>query len=278
LRLFGKVFHSLSESKTGFPVAGGIVKPRISYFTRDAVHFVDGSSEPSVDSLVVATGYQVRIPFLEDGGALAVDPKARSSNTSTIFPQPRTPLTTNLRYIRPLYKQILSLSTEFPPNALYFVGLPVNVSNAPSDQAQALFVAHTLADPTLLPSRLDLLSELEEWEELLRKNGYDPDHMGHSSVDLVGNGESRSAYPDGVVDFLKARNVEGLPLRGSGARYTEDWRRRSGLTQYLGVVRNAWARVESLGPEEVRKRLKGRRTEEDWANLINELLDSEGAD
>ena len=265
------MFHSRSRDKLGVPAPEAIVKPRISYFTKDAVHFDDGTYESSVDSLILATGYQVRIPFLE-GGALIVDPKAKSTNTSTIFPPPRTPLSTNLRYIRPLYRQILSLSTEFPPSALYFVGLPVNVSNAPSDQAQGLFIAHTLADPTLIPPRLQLLTELEESEEALRKHGYDPDVIGHSLVDLIGNGESRSTYQDELIDFLKARNVEGLPLRGSGGLFVDDWRRRAGLHKNMMTLRQTWARLESIGAGEVRKWLKGRSTEEDWANLLDELL------
>lgn len=89
--------------------------------------FTDGSSLTSVDAFILATGYEFRVPFLSriprDSGiktpALITDANTLDNSTTA-----RT-LTSNLRYIFPLYEHIFSLSTDYPPTALAFVGLPV---------------------------------------------------------------------------------------------------------------------------------------------------------
>ena len=77
-------------------------------------------------------------------------------------------LTTNLRYIFPLYEHIFSLSPAFPSNALAFVGLPVLIANCPSDRAQALFISHAIADPSVLPPRGEMLDALVAREASVR--------------------------------------------------------------------------------------------------------------
>ncbi|KAF8352000.1 hypothetical protein F5887DRAFT_9526 [Amanita rubescens] len=59
-----------------------IRKPVISHFTRDSIVFAD-KTEINVDSVILATGYQVRKPFLDAGHILATDPTANSNNTDT---------------------------------------------------------------------------------------------------------------------------------------------------------------------------------------------------
>jgi len=153
------------------------------------------------------------------------------------------------------------------------MGLPLSISSAPSDIAQSLFVAHTIASPNLLPSRKQLLAELETSEDDLRRGGYDPDVLGHELVDLTEEGQSRIAYQDEIVDFLQIRNVTNLPLRGKGAtKFVDDWRRRIAAVSPMLTIRRAWTRVQALGKEEERKWFKGRRTEEDWADMMDELI------
>ncbi len=103
------------------------VKPPISHFTNTSVVFEDGTSLTSVDSLVLATGYEFRVPFLSqsppesgiDFPVLEVAPSTTANSTTAQV------LTSNLRYIFPLYEHIFSLSPAHPPTALAFVGLPV---------------------------------------------------------------------------------------------------------------------------------------------------------
>ena len=167
--------------------------PSISHFTRDHVIFEDGS-KLEVDAILVATGYVMRKPFLEDGHAIFTDPSAHSNETGT------KGLVTNLKYIFPLHKHIFSLCPNYPPTALAFIGLPSAIPNCPSDYAQSLFVTNVILNPHVLPSREELLEELAVQEQVIRDKGFDPYTIGHRLL----NGTS-SDYQDELIDFLKAK-------------------------------------------------------------------------
>ena len=172
-------------------------KPALSHFTRDGIHFADGSVLRDVDSVLLATGYEQRKPFLESGGTLTYDPSAHSNSSST---SRGGKLVTNSYYIFPLHQHIFSLSTQYPVDALAFVGLPTRIANCPSDLAQGLFVAQVIAKPWILPSRDDLLEELAEREDNTRRTGLDPYVIGHA---MLPDRASSSDYQDELVDFLK---------------------------------------------------------------------------
>ncbi|KAF8330457.1 uncharacterized protein EI90DRAFT_3060812 [Cantharellus anzutake] len=217
-----------------------IPKPRLRNFDRDAIYFEDGSSVTDVDSVILATGYRHIVPFLSAGDALVIDPKAKSHNTSHIHPPPPLPLTSNGKYMRPLYRHTMSLT---------------------------IFATRVIADPSLVADRISLLRELEEDEERLRRAGYDPDKRAHSLIDFTGQWQEANIFMDGIIDFLKEKNVTGLPLLGSGGRYVEDWRRRTDDLPTLIQMFFTWRELEKRG--EAEKMVAGRRTEEDWIELLD---------
>jgi hypothetical protein len=243
-----QVYHSvrsLSDPATG-PVE---VKPEISYFTSDAVVFADGSRVDVVDVVILGTGYDLRISFLENNGEVLV--KSTSSERDDRV------LTTNLRYLFPLHEHIFSLSASYPTNALAFIGLPILVANCPSDFAQSIYVAHIIANGSLLDSREELLTELDASEDDLRMRGYDPYYIGHRMVD-----GSTFDYQDGLINRLKERGA----IPDDGTNFVEEWRREAGTYQYL---KRGWKRVEELG--EQRAWLHGVETEAEWAELMRGL-------
>ncbi|KAF8330455.1 uncharacterized protein EI90DRAFT_3060806 [Cantharellus anzutake] len=246
-----------------------IPKPRLSHFDRDAIYFEDGSSVTDVDSVILATGYRYIVPFLIAGNALVIDPNARSHNTSHIHPPPLLRLTSNGKYMHPLYKHTMSLSSYFPPSSLFVFALPRIPPPALGDSAQAIFATRVIADPSLVANRISLLRELEEDEERLRRAGYDPDKRAHTLVDLGDLGQASNLWMESLIDFLKERNVTGLPLPGSGGRYVDDWRRKHGDLRALVGMLFTWREVEKRGESE--KLLAGRRTEKDWAELLDYL-------
>ena len=199
--------------------------------------------------MILGTGYDLRIPFLEAGGELAVTPASRTRDRG---------LSTNLRYLFPLHEHVFSLSALYPTNALAFIGLPVLVSNCPSDLAQSVYAAKVIANASLLGPREALLAALDEREDDLRSRGYDPYHIGHRMV-VEG---SDFDYQDRLIEDLK---VQGA-LPDDGVRFVEPWRREVRGYQYL---RRGWKRVEELGLE--REWLKGVETEVEWANLMKRL-------
>jgi len=147
----------------------------------------------------------MRKPFLEAGHAITADPSAHGNNTS---PGEGHSLITNLKYIFPLHKHILSLCASYPPIALAFIGLPSAIANCPSDYAQSQFVTQVILKPDILPSREELLKELAVNEEAIREKGFDPYDIGHRLL----NGTS-SDYQDGLIEFLKSKACPHFSLK-----------------------------------------------------------------
>lgn len=259
-----KTYQSLREGSVPPDGAQVIVKPPISHFTIDSVVFTDGSSVNDVDSIILATGYEFLVPFLsripKDSGiktpALVTAPATTANSTST------PALTTNLRYIFPLYEHIFSLSPAFPPTALAFVGLPVLIANCPSDRAQALFISHAFADPSVLPSRAEMLESLVAREAAVRARGFDPYYVGHK---MLGGDDEAQAYQNALVRFLKQRGR----LPDDGREYVEPWRVMARKESRL--LARAWSRVEERG--EQARWLDGVTTEDEWASLMWRLVD-----
>ncbi len=199
--------------------------------------FENGTSLPQIDTVLLATGYELRIPFLSS---------IRNTSVSTPLPDPDAcdALTTNGRYLRPLFRHVLSLAPTHAPRALAFIGLPVFVENGMSDLAQALLVAHALADPALLPSTSALLADLRAQEAALD----DPARIGH-----------RIVQPGG-----------GAPR---GTRFTEPWRKFA--RRETGRLRLAWLKIEARGEDEVRKWLGSvkRGDEAEWVDLMVRLVE-----
>ena len=239
------------------PPPEGIIKPGISHFTPQGVVFADGTTADDVDSLLLGTGYQVREPFLERGDSLGIIPSARSNQTYT------EGLVSNLRYLFPVFKHVLSLSPRYPTNVLSFIGLPSYVANCPSDIAQSIFVVHSIANSSILPSREELLQQLLADEDHLRSLGFDPYQTGHKLLP-ISNG-TQWDYQDDLVEYVKRQG--GLP--NDGRPYVEKWRRHS--REYL---KRGWKRVEELEQQE--QWLHGVETEADWADLMDRLNQWQG--
>lgn len=262
IQVFSSVRHEVED-----PINGVELKPEISHFTENGVVFVDGTSiDPDV--VLLGTGYELRKPFLERTGELHADPSAHDNSSIS-----EGGLYTNLRYVFPLHRHILSLSASYPTNALAFIGLPTYIPNCPSDVAQSLFAAHAIVNPSIFPSRDELLQELAAYDEHLRSLGLDPYTNGHRM--LLGTGPSD--YQDELVDFLKEKvrfmrqNMDllfiSLGCQGvipdTGKKFVEGWRRD--IYNYQALKRG-WARIRELGVGE--DWTKDVETEAQWADLM----------
>ena len=219
--------------------------------------FEDGTSLPQIDTVFLATGYELRIPFLSS---------IRNTSVSTPLPDPDDcdALTNNGRYLRPLFRHVFSLAPTHAPRALAFIGLPIFIEVGISDLAQALLVAHALADPTLLPPTPALLADLRAQEAAVD----DPARTGHRIV--PGGG---AAYQDGLVAMLQDRGLHGGSIPPRGTRFTEPWREFA--TRETGRLNLAWLEIEARGEEEVRKWLGTvkRGDEAEWADLMVRVIE-----
>ncbi|KAF4605132.1 hypothetical protein EYR40_003915 [Pleurotus pulmonarius] len=249
-----KVYVSLRspiDPSQGDIPEGVHVVPQISHFSARGITLSDGQLLEDVDAVILGTGYENKFPFLDNGGTIVTDPAAHSNDTH------KHGLVTNLRYIFPLHKHILSLCPSYPPTALAFIGLPIFTANCVSDTAQSLYAVHAMLNPELLPSREDMLLELAKYEDDLRRRGFDPYNVGHRQL----NGSSND-YMDSLIDHLKQKGA----LPDDGRKFIEPWRRAQFSHEYL---KRGWLRVEELGTQD--HWLRGVKTEAQWADMMERL-------
>ena len=255
------------------------------------MQFEDGTEVFDVEVVILATGYDYRFPFLDPS-----DPYHRpirghpvherraivTTNVSTYSrSEGEQQLTTNLNYLFPIDRQIVSLSSLHPLNALLFIGLPFPIANAPSDIAQSTFAGYLIAQPdrvyptSQITGRKDwnetlarelLLDNLTAFESRLASEGFDVYHLGHRMN--VGS-YTEVEYQDSLIAHLRS---QGLVLpHGGGYVFVEPWRIRArgkGLE-----LRRVWGDIEGRGEEEVKRWLDGVETEEEWADLMDRLLE-----
>jgi len=233
------------------------------------ITFADGSSVSEVNTVLLAIGYDMKIPFLTEGDTLAVIPPTSTGKRDDKH------LTTNTRYIRPLYNHFLSLSSAYPIGSLYIIGLPELAFAASCGTVQSTFAAHTIANPTLLnihnntllsptQSRQEYLNALHRREHILRKGGRNPDWEGHR---FSGYAQEAQDYEEDLIEWLKVRGVIGLPE----GNYVEPWRRRA-RDHYFEII-GAWRKIETLGEDVKRRWLEGVETIEQWVGVMDRLAE-----
>jgi hypothetical protein len=254
------------------------------------VQFEDGTEVFDVEVVILATGYDYRFPFLDPS-----DPYSRparglpaykrhaivTTNASAYSRSEREQrLTANLNYLFPIDRQIVSLSSLHPLNALLLIGLPFPIANAPSDVAQSIFAGHLIAQldrvyPTShitghegwneTLARELLLKDLTAFEDQLTDEGFDVYHLGHRMN--VGSCDDVD-YQDSLIARLQSQGL--IPPHDGGYIFVEPWRIR-GRGKIL-KLRTFWQEIESRGEEEVKRWLDGVETEVEWAGLMDRLL------
>ncbi|KAH7101288.1 FAD/NAD(P)-binding domain-containing protein [Auriculariales sp. MPI-PUGE-AT-0066] len=238
------------------------------------LHLINGTALPEVDFVILATGYEVTFPFLQEGGLL--DEVERD-----IGLQPDDHLTTNSRYVRPLYESTLSLDPRYPLGSLFFVGILRYYPTGLGCYAQGLFAAYTIARPSLLGPRSELLASLRAREARVRAEfGVEMGKVGHR-VD-IGYGashgfEDKGPFQDLLVHSLREHDpslagMPGIPPRGFN--YTERWRAYI-IKHALNVTYGWHARLDSEGEGLdgwEGDYARGLRTEADYLDAVSRFL------
>jgi hypothetical protein len=225
---------------------------------------VDGSLSEETDAIVFATGYDYRVPYLTRGGRLEVVDNGREQRDDS--------LSTNLRYIRPLYRHVFALDPAIPRTALAFIGLPMFVSNAISNTAQATLIAHALANDSAIPSREEMLKDLLDYEARLRAAGLDPNYVAHRIVPLPGEPSGAGLrYPDEVVRVLQDRGLGGYgTIPPVGEVFAPEWRKYG--SGHTTLLKRGWERIEATGPDAIKVWVGDVKTEEGWADVMYKLV------
>lgn len=290
-RSLPQVYHSYGRRPPLDKIPNAIYKPRTKGFTPSSVQFEDGTEASDVEIVILATGYEYRFPFLDPS-----DPYNRPTNdissyerrgvmTTNASARRRSEgedrLTTNLKYLFPLDRHIVSLSPLHPLNALLFIGLTFNNAYAPSSIAQSLFAGHLISQPSRVypiphltghegwnetSARELLLNNLTAFENRLASEGFDVYRLGHR-MNLGWYTEAE--YQDSLVAHLQSKGL--VPENDRGYIFTEPWRTWAGKNRVR--LRKIWKEVESRGQEEARRWLDGVETEAEWADLMYRLAE-----
>ena len=126
-------------------------KPDVKKFTEKGAEFVDGSFE-EFSTIIYATGYDIKFPFLSIDCGLQCDDK----------------------YVQPLYKHCLSINHP----TLAIIGLPFFAVAMPMFDLQIRFCLTFMTQRKSLPTREEMLLDTEqEMEERWKKV---PKHKGKS--------------------------------------------------------------------------------------------------
>ncbi|VDC06650.1 unnamed protein product [Peniophora sp. CBMAI 1063] len=247
-----------------FPIPTGVeARSRvIEVHENGTVNFKDGTQAHAIQSVILATGFEPQVPFLTAAGLL--DEVEEHTNATRL-------LAMNGRYVRPIYEHTLSLDPRYPLGALYFNGLLTINPTGMCNYAQGLFAAYTIARPELLDTREDLYAALIRREQCVREAGYEPLHVGHRPVGYEDNCE-HTRFEDNMINYLKHRGLAGHPgVPSMDVNYTEPWRVWTYANGFELLM--AWKQgVQPLGEEFVYRWVEGRETEEDWFEMMQDLI------
>lgn len=221
------------------------IRGRTTAFGADGqVHFADGSVEPGIDHCILATGYQVSVPFLPD--ALVHPGLSR--------PCPPLPDTLhNSSYnLFPLAHHLFPIQRAFPPTTLVFMGLPVRVAPLPIMEAQAAALLHFFAHPAAYDADAAAAGVLARYAEL----GGAPAAVARAWSVLTF--DEQFAYQDRLYE-----------LAGVGTRVPQ-WRKDMYAAKAL--LRSFWVELERRGEADAWVRGVGENGAQDWVDLLYRLL------
>ncbi|KAF7318927.1 hypothetical protein HMN09_00228500 [Mycena chlorophos] len=212
-------------------------------FAGGEVFFEDGSVEKDVDYCILATGYEVSVPFLQMKTGLPPCP-----------PLPST-LYNSTAHIFPLARLIFPIQEEFPPSTLAFVGLPVRVAPLPVMEAQSAAIVRVFREASALDIAKESQKILARFTEMSERLGSPAAVAKQWSVFTE---PEQWAYQDALFAFA-----------GSDERVPQ-WRKDMYAAKTL--LRTFWVDLERRGDaDEWVKDVHGM---DAWVAVLQRLLES----
>ncbi|KAJ7666259.1 hypothetical protein DFH06DRAFT_270837 [Mycena polygramma] len=213
------------------------------------VFFEDGSVE-RVDYCILATGYQVVLPFLSD-------PILRPGLPPPCPPLPGT-LHNSTYHIFPLARHVFPIQSDFPPTSLVFMGLPVKVAPLPIMEAQAAAIVHAFADPAAFDIERETHDVLARYAELGASVGGNPAAIAR--MWSIFTEEEQWLYLEKLYEFA------GEDIR------VPQWRKD--MYGAKALLRSFWVELERRGEADEWVTGVGEGGADEWVILLQKLLNA----
>ncbi|KAF8190297.1 hypothetical protein K438DRAFT_1831752 [Mycena galopus ATCC 62051] len=208
--------------------------------------FEDGSVEPDISHCILATGYQVVVPFLSPPLLYPGLPP----------PCPPLPDHNSTYHLFPLTRHLFPIQATFPPTSLVFMGTPVRVAPLPVMEAQAAAIVHAFAHPEALDverETRDLLARYADLGALVDGNA-----AAIARKWSVFQEDEQFVYQDRLHEFA------GVDVR------VPQWRKD--MYGAKALLRSFWVELERRGEADDWVRGVGEGGADEWVTLLQKLL------
>lgn len=212
------------------------------------VSFEDGTIETNIDHCVLATGYELSLGFL---------PPAMLERSIPPLGPPLPSNAFNSRYhIYPAAKHMFLLQSQFPPDRLAFLGLPVKVIPFPLIEAQMKVVINVFSGSRPLDYSAEAIDIVTREQKLRSKVWDDPKAVAKAWHRF--ERDEQFEYRDALCAFA-----------------SDPWRVREWELIIYGkkdILRAAWREVEARGEADAWVRDLGKGGEDEWVEMMFKLL------
>lgn len=261
-----EIIHSASHFRAGSYEGQGLKRrPRVVKFgdvIRGEVEFEGRVVDEGIDYVILATGYEVQLPFLSEefvrsGIPFPVPPLPKELwNTSYgLFPL--------ARYLFPFSLCGSSDVDNLPsPTSIFFIGLLVRVVPMPLVEVQASAALAVFAKPDKVDWTREAGDVVRRYQEFKTRLGEKGTHEGYFRFEPM----EQFDYRDMLVDLMSAIGGGGRPARRVRMWEREMYDRRS-------MLRETWQELEASGEAEewvrhVGEGKAGKTAEEEWVELL----------
>jgi len=221
------------------------------------VRYEDGT-EDEIDSCILATGYKMVLPFLND-------PLIQTSLPPTpIPPVAKDKLYNSTHHIFPLLKYIFPATDKYPPTSLAFLGLPFRISPLPFVEAQSHLMVKLWTSPELfnVDAEVDLL--ISRYKTL-------KDSLGGDELEVA-----KRYFKFGLREQFQYRDEIYTLVYGSDEEMLKkyrapDWHEKMYLN--MSPLRAEWEEMERTGEAEEFVKGVGEVSRDEWEKVMHKLLD-----
>ncbi|OAX41509.1 FAD/NAD(P)-binding domain-containing protein [Rhizopogon vinicolor AM-OR11-026] len=232
----------------------------IEFRANGQVIFDDGILEDNIDRCILATGFQMHLPFLEGSSMI------NKNMPPEIPPLIPSELFNSTYHVFPLEKHLFPLQTQYPVSSVAFMGLMMMVAPLPLMEAQAHAIVRAFADPGSLDPITEAADIIARAEKIRRAGASTP--LDTAKAWFRFDKDEQWSYRDELYEF--AQDVES----GTPPIKVTEWEKE--CCDLTVEMRSAWERLEKSGEAGEWLRDVGKNGVQDWVDLMHRVMDYAG--